>query len=165
MSKLLLFSIFFIIAFNPVYAQVLPDEIDDVIEGLDPDSSTDLGIKDFIGGIFESISDFGEAQTNSSGLPQQKIDEINKVNDIAIETGKTSVDLWWHFHELIVNSVFAGSPVPFDRGIIALISLVITSIIVVKLFWEFFKKTWKIAIALIAFITIIWIAGIEFIEI
>ena len=165
MNKLLLLPILFIFLFNPAYAQVLPEEVDDVIDGLDPDTESDLGIKDFIGGIFDDISSFGEAQTNSSGLPQEKIDEINNVNQIAIETGKTSVSLWWNFHELIVNSVFAGSPVPFDRGIIILISLVITTVIVVKLFWEFFKKTWKIALALIVFITIIWVAGIEFIEI
>lgn len=165
MKTLLLLSLFFILFFNPAYAQFLPDEIEVITEGLDPDSDSDLGIKDFIGGIFDSISSFGEAQTNSSGLPQEKIDEINKVNEIAIETGKTSVSLWWNFHELIVNSVFAGSPVPFDRGIIVLISLVITTIIVTKLFWEFFKKTWKIAMALIVFITIIWIAGIEFISV
>ncbi len=165
MKTLLLLPFIFILFFNPAYAQVLPDEIEELGEALDPDSTTDLGIKDFIGGVFDQISSFGEAQTNSSGLPPQKIDEINKVNNIAIETGKTSVDLWWHFHELIVNSVFAGSPVPFDRGIIVLISLVITSIVVAKLFWEFFKKTWKIALALIVFITIIWIAGIEYITV
>lgn len=165
MSRLLFLPFIFILFFNPAYAQILPDEIEAITEGLDPDSDTDLGIKDFIGSIFDGISGFGEAQTNSSGLSQEKIDEINKVNDIAIETGKTSVELWWNFHELIVNSVFAGSPVPFDRGIIVLISLVITTIIVTRLFWEFFKKTWKIALALIVFITIIWIAGIEFIEV
>lgn len=163
MVKLLFLSIFVIIIFNPAYGQVLPEEIEVITEGLDPDSDSDLGVKSLIGGIFDSISSFGEAQTNSSGLPPNKIDEINNVNHIAIETGKTSVDLWWHFHELIVNSVFAGSPVPFDRGIIVLISLVITSVVVTKLFWEFFKKTWKIALALIVFITIIWIAGIEYI--
>ena len=165
MRTLFLLPFLFILFFNPAYAQVLPDEIEELGEALDPDSGTDLGIKDFIGGIFDQISSFGEAQTNSSGLEPQKIDEINKVNDIAIETGKTSIDLWWNFHELIVNSVFAGSPVPFDRGIIVLISLVITSIVVAKLFWEFFKKTWKIALALIVFITIIWIAGIEYITV
>jgi len=165
MRTLLLLPLFFILFFNPAFAQVLPDEIETFTEGMDPDSTTDLGIREFIGDIFDTISGFGEAQTNSSGLPQEKIDEINKVNEIAIETGKTSVDLWWNFHELIVNSVFAGSPVPFDRGIIVLISLVITTIVVTKLFWEFFKKTWKIALALIVFITIIWIAGIEFIEV
>ncbi len=165
MRTLLLLPFLFILFFNPAYAQVLPDQVEEFSEALDPDSTTDLGVREFIGGIFDSISGFGEAQTNSSGLPQQKIDEINKVNNIAIETGKTSVELWWNFHELIVNSVFAGSPVPFDRGIIVLISLVITTIVVAKLFWEFFKKTWKIALALIVFITIIMIAGIEFIEV
>ena len=165
MRNLLFLSIIFILFFNPAFAQVLPDEIETFTEGLDPDTETDLGIRDLIGDIFDGISGFGEAQTNSSGLPQEKIDEINEVNEIAIETGKTAVDLWWDFHKLIVNSVFAGSPVPFDRGIIVLISLVITTIVVTKLFWEFFKKTWKIALALIVFITIIWIAGIEFIEV
>jgi hypothetical protein len=165
MKPLFLLPFLFILFFNPAYAQVLPDEIEELGQALDPESGSDLGIKDFIGGIFDDISSFGEAQTNSSGLDPQKIDEINKVNEIAIETGKTSIDLWWNFHELIVNSVFAGSPVPFDRGIIVLISLVITSIVVAKLFWEFFKKTWKIALALIVFITIIWIAGIEYITV
>ena len=93
MNKLLLLPLFLIFLSNPVYAQVLPEEVDEIIEGLDPDSTTDLGIRDFIGGIFDDISDFGEAQTNSSGLPQEKIDEVNRVNEIAIETGKTSVSL------------------------------------------------------------------------
>jgi len=141
--------IFFLLIFTqPVFAQ---------------ENQTDIGIQEGISEFFDSIEDFGSAQTNSSEwFDQEKKDEINQVGASAVETAKTSFDLWWTFHEFIVDLVFAGSPVDFDKGIIILVSFVIGTLLVVKLFWAFFKKIWKIVLAIVAIIAVILISGIQF---
>lgn len=163
MKGLYILPLIFIIFSTPAYAQInLGDGIDRMEEQLDSEESV-LGVKGFINGIFENIGEFGMAQTNSTTwFNQEKKDQINDVTNAGVETGKTSVDLWLNFHELIVDAVFAGSPVPFDKGIIVLISFVLTTIVVVLMVWSFFKRTWKIALILIGFIAIVLVAGIQF---
>jgi hypothetical protein len=141
--------IFFLLIFTqPIFAQ---------------ETETEIGIQDSIDDVFDEIEDFGSAQTNSSEwFDQQKKDEINNVGDSAISTAKSSFQLWWDFHHFIVDLVFAGSPVAFDKGIIVLVSFVIGTLLVVKLFWAFFKKIWKIVLAIVAIIAVIMISGIEF---
>lgn len=127
------------------------------------ETETVLGIDDSVDDIFDAIEDFGEAQTNATTwFDQEKKDELNKLGESATNTGKTAFELWWNFHHLIVDLVFAGSPVPFDKGIIVLISFVIGTLIVVKLFWTFFKRIWKIVLAIVAIIAVILISGIQF---
>ncbi len=141
--------LFFLLIFTqPIFAQ---------------ETETEIGIQGSIDDVFDEIEDFGEAQTNASDwFDQQKKDEINNVGDSAIETAKTSFQLWWDFHHFIVDLVFAGSPVAFDKGIIVLVSFVIGTLLVVKLFWAFFKKIWKIVLAIVAIIAVILISGIQF---
>lgn len=160
MSKLLLLPILFTILFNPAFAQI-PETLDEMEEQLDTDSV--FGIKAFMNEVFDSVGVFGKDQTNGfDGFNQDKKDQINNLTDSGVEAGKTSVDLWFKFHEFVVDGVFAGSPIPFDRGIVVLISFVVTTIVVTLLIWTFAKRTWKIALALIAFIAIVLVAGIQF---
>jgi len=127
------------------------------------ETETVLGIDDSVDEMFDAIEDFGEAQTNASTwFDQKKKDELNSLGESATNTGKIAFDLWWNFHQLIVDLVFAGSPVEFDKGIIVLISFVIGTLLVVKLFWAFFKKIWKIVLAIVAIIAVILISGIQF---
>jgi hypothetical protein len=127
------------------------------------ETETELGVQSSIDDMFDAIEDFGEAQTNSSEwFDQEKKDELNRVGESATNTGKTAFQLWWDFHHFIVDLVFAGSPVDFDKGIIVLVSFVIGTLIVVKLFWTFFKRIWKIVLAIIAIIAVILISGIQF---
>lgn len=127
------------------------------------ETETVLGIDDSVDDMFDAIQDFGQAQTNvSTWFDQKKKDEINSLGESATNTGKIAFDLWWNFHQLIVDLVFAGSPVEFDKGIIVLISFVIGTLLVVKLFWAFFKKIWKIVLAIVAIIAVILISGIQF---
>jgi len=127
------------------------------------ETETELGVQQSIDDMFDAIEDFGEAQTNSSTwFDQDKKDELNRVGESATNTGKTAFQLWWDFHHFIVDLIFAGSPVEFDKGIIVLVSFVIGTLIVVKLFWTFFKKIWKIVLAIVAIIAVILILGIQF---
>lgn len=126
-------------------------------------SSTECIIKEPIDKVFDTIDDFAEAQTNSSDwFDQEKKDEINRVTDSGTASGKSAFELWCNFHHFIVDAVFAGSPVPFDRGIIVLVSFVLGTILVFKLFWEFFKKIWKIVLAIVAIIAVFIISGVQF---
>lgn len=125
----------------------------------DPNIDAKTGIEDF----FDSIGDFAEANTNSSDyFDQDKKDQINQVTHSGVHTGKTAFNLWFSFHEFIVDAIFAGSPVPFDRGIIIIVSFVVGTILVTLLFWTFIKKVWKIVLVLIALIAIVVILPIEF---
>lgn len=127
------------------------------------DPETQIEVKNTIGDFFEGVGDFAEANTNSSEwFDQAKKDNINEVTQSGVKTGKTAFDLWFSFHQLVVDAIFAGSPIPFDRGIIVLISFVIGTLLVFKLFWAFIKKIWKIVLVLIALIAIVIIAPIEF---
>ena len=120
-------------------------------------------IKEPIDKVFDQIDDFAEAQTNSSDwFDTDKKDEINKVTDSGVSSGKSAFELWCNFHHFIVDAVFAGSPVPFDRGIIVLVSFVLGTILVFKLFWEFFKRIWKIVLAIVAIIAVFIISGVQF---
>jgi len=141
--------LFFLLIFTqPIFAQ---------------ETETELGVQQSIDDMFDAIEDFGSAQTNASTwFDQDKKDELNRVGESATNTGKTAFQLWWDFHHFIVDLVFAGSPVEFDKGIIVLISFVIGTLIVVKLFWTFFKKIWKIVLAIVAIIAVILISGIQF---
>ena len=133
------------------------------IQAFAQETETELGVQQSIDDMFDAIEDFGEAQTNSSDwFDQEKKDELNRVGESATNTGKTAFQLWWDFHHFIVDLVFAGSPVDFDKGIIVLVSFVIGTLIVVKLFWVFFKKIWKIVLAIVAIIAVILISGIQF---
>lgn len=124
---------------------------------------TECIIAEPVNRVFDQIDDFAEAQTNSSDwFDQEKKDQINKVTDSGTGTGKIAFQLWCGFHHFIVDAVFAGSPVPFDHGIVVLVSFVLGIILVVKLFWEFLKKIWKIVLILIAIIAIFVIAPIDF---
>jgi len=126
-------------------------------------TETEIQIRSGIDEFFDSIREFGQAQTNASTwFDIEKKDEINRVGESAITTGKTAFDLWFSFHKFIVDLIFAGSPVPFDKGIIILVSFVIGTILVFKLFWAFFKKIWKIVLVIIGIISVILISGIEF---
>jgi len=151
MNKLLpIFMIPILLFTVPVFAQ----------EG---ETETEIQIQTGIDEFFDWIQDFGQAQTNSSTwFDQDKKDEINSVGDSAVTTGKIAFDLWFSFHKFIVDLVFAGSPVPFDKGIIILVSFVIGTILVFKIFWAFFKKIWKIVVIIIAIIAVILVSGIEF---
>ncbi len=123
----------------------------------------EIEIKGAIDELFDAIRKFGQEQTNASTwFDPDKKDEINRVGESAITTGKTAFELWFSFHKLIVDTVFAGSPVPFDRGIIVLVSLVIGTVLVFKLFWAFFKKIWKIVLVIISIIAVFLISGIQF---
>ncbi len=127
------------------------------------ENETEIGIQGSIDEFFDWIQDFGSAQTNSTTwFDQEKKDELNAIGESATNTGKTAFQLWWDFHHLIVDLVFAGSPVDFDKGIIILVSFVIGTLLVVKLFWAFFKKIWKIVLAIVAIIAVILISGIQF---
>jgi hypothetical protein len=188
MNKILLLPLFFIFLINPAFAQTdvvcpqgfepvngicpdipvvdfdteFPDEIvESMEEQLEGDSV--FGIRGFMDDMFDSIGEFGKAQTEGfDGIDQAKKDQIMDLTDSGVETGKTSVSLWFGFHEFVVDAVFAGSPIPFDKGIVVLISFVVTTIVVTLLVWTFFKKTWKIALALIGFIAVVLVAGIQF---
>ena len=141
--------LFFLLIFTqPIFAQ---------------ETEAELGIQESIDDFFDSIQDFGSAQTNSSTwFDQEKKDELNAIGESATNTGKTAFELWWNFHRFIVDLVFAGSPVDFGKGIIILVSFVIGTLLVVKLFWAFFKKIWKIVLAIVAIIAVILISGIQF---
>jgi len=143
--------VFFLVLFTvPAFAQ-------------ENETETQIEIRSVIDDFFDSIGKFGQEQTNASTwFDTQKRDEINEFGESAITTGKTAFELWFNFHKLIVNLIFLGSPVPFDVGIIFLVSFVIGSILVFKLFWTFLKKIWKIVLVLIAIIAVIVISGIEF---
>lgn len=120
-------------------------------------------IKEPIDQVFDSIEDFAQAQTNGSDwFDQEKKDQINKVTDSGTNTGKVAFELWCNFHQFMVDGIFAGSPVPFDKGIIVLVSMVVGTVLVFKLFWEFFKKIWKITLIMVAIIAIVLISGIQF---
>lgn len=120
-------------------------------------------IKEPIEKVFDTIDDFAQAQTNSSEwFDQDKKDEINKVTKSGTNAGKTAFELWCDFHHFIVDAVFAGSPVPFDKGIIVLVSFVLGTILIAKLFLSFFKKIWKIVIAILGVIAVIMISGMQF---
>lgn len=151
MNKLIpIFFIPILLFSTPVFAQEEPTE-------------TEIEIKGSIDQFFDWIREFGQAQTNASNwFDDEKKDEINRVGESAVETGKTAFDLWFSFHKFIVDLIFAGSPVPFDKGIIILVSFVIGTILVFKIFWAFFKKIWKIVLVIIAIIAVILISGIEF---
>ncbi len=141
--------VFFLLIFTqPIFAQ---------------ETEGELGIAQSIDDFFDAIQDFGSAQTNSSTwFDQEKKDELNAIGESATNTGKTAFQLWWDFHHFIVDLVFAGSPVDFDKGIVILVSFVIGTLLVVKLFWAFFKKIWKIVLAIVAIIAVILISGIQF---
>ena len=122
-----------------------------------------IEVKGTIDGFFDGIGDFAQANINTSEwFDQSKKDQINEVTESGVNTGKTAFDLWFSFHQFIVDAIFGGSPLPFDRGIIVLVSFVIGTILVFKLFWSFFKRIWKIVLVLIAIIAIVLIAPIEF---
>ena len=122
-----------------------------------------IEVKGTIDGFFDGIGDFAQANINTSEwFDQSKKDQINEVTESGVNTGKTAFDLWFSFHQFIVDAIFAGSPLPFDRGIIVLVSFVIGTILVFKLFWSFIKRIWKIVLVLIAIIAIVLIAPIEF---
>ena len=160
MKTLLFLSLIFIISFNPAFAQV-PNSVEEMEEQLEGDSV--FGIKGFMDDMFDGIGVFAKDQVNGfDAFDEDKKQEIVELTDTGIHTGKTSVELWFGFHEFVVDGVFAGSPIPFDRGIVVLISFVVTTIVVTFLVWSFFKKTWKIALALMGFIAIILVAGIQF---
>lgn len=122
-----------------------------------------IEVKGSIDSFFDGIGDFAQANINTSEwFDQSKKDQINEVTESGVNTGKTAFDLWFSFHQFIVDAIFAGSPLPFDRGIIVLVSFVIGTILVFKLFWSFIKRIWKIVLVLIAIIAIVLIAPIEF---
>ncbi len=122
-----------------------------------------IEVKGTIDNFFDSIGDFAQANINTSTwFDPSKKDQINEVTESGVQTGKTAFDLWFSFHQFIVDAIFAGSPLPFDRGIIVLVSFVIGTILVFKLFWSFIKRIWKIVLVLIAIIAIVLIAPIEF---
>jgi len=120
-------------------------------------------VKGTIDDFFDSIGDMAEANINTTTwFEQNKKDQVNEVTESAVNTGKTAFDLWFSFHQLIVDAIFAGSPIPFDRGIIVLVSFVVGTVLVFLLFWNFIKRIWKIALVIIAIIAIVLIAPIEF---
>ncbi len=142
--------ILFFLLFFPVSAFAQEEEVQ-------------IEVKGTIDEFFESIGDMAEANINTTTwFDQDKKDQVNEVTESAVTTGKTAFDLWWSFHRLIVDAIFAGSPIPFDRGIIVLVSFVVGTILVFMLFWSFIKKIWKIALVIIAIIAIVLIAPIEF---
>ncbi len=142
--------VFFLLIFTQsVFAQEVEDaQID-----------AQSGIEDF----FDEIGDFAEANTNSSEwFDDDKKDQINELTHSGVHTGKTAFNLWFAFHEFVVDAIFASSPVPFDKGIIILVSFVLGTLLVVALFWSFIKRIWKIVLVLIAIIVVIIILPIEF---
>ncbi len=160
MNNLIFLPILFTIFFTPAFAQV-PTTVEEMEEQLEGDSV--FGIKGFMDDVFDSIGIFAKDQVEGfDAFDEDKKQEISDLTDTGINTGKTSVDLWFSFHEFVVDAIFAGSPIPFDTGIVVLISFVVTTIVVTFLVWSFFKKTWKIALVLMGFIAIVLIAGIQF---
>lgn len=120
-------------------------------------------VKGTIDDFFDSIGDMAEASINTTTFfDQDKKEQVNEVTESAVATGKTAFDLWFSFHQLIVDAIFAGSPIPFDRGIIVLVSFVVGTVLVFLLFWNFIKRIWKIALVIVAIIAIVLIAPIEF---
>lgn len=149
----IVFFLFLFLVTVPAFAQ----------ENNTQQNDTQIDVRGSIVGFFDSIRDFAQAQTNSSTwFDPEKKDEINKVTDSGVKTGVTAFELWFSFHEFIVDAIFAGSPVPFDRGIIVLVSFVIGTILVFKIFWSFFKRIWKIVLAIFVIIGIILVSGIQF---
>jgi len=147
MKSLFIFP-FLVLLFNPAFAQ---------------EEDSESAIRSTIEGIFNTTGDFAEAQINSSTwFDQQKKDDLNIATEAGVSTGKTALNLYLDFHNFIVNLIFAGSPVEFDRGIIVLVSFVVGAVLVFFLFWAFIKKIWKVALVLVAIVVIIWIAGIQF---
>ena len=73
------------------------------------DPETQIEVKNTIGDFFEGVGDFAQANTNSSEwFDQDKKDSLNEVTQSGVETGKTAFDIWFSFHQLVVEASFAG---------------------------------------------------------
>lgn len=150
--KLPFFILLIVLTTVPVYGEEVPDEEEHEVSY----------VRGAIDAMFDAIGDFGRAQTDdTTWFDDEKKEQINEVNEHGVNTGKTAIELWWSFHEFVVNAIFAGSPIPFDKGIAIVIGFVLSSILVFFLLKDFIKKTWKIGAVLIAVIAIILILGIE----
>ncbi len=114
-------------------------------------------IKEF----FEWIGNFTKSNINNSDLEQEKINQISNVTDSGVTVAERAVDLWLGFHELIINTIFAGSPVKFDVGIAVMIAFVVGTALVFMFLWKFIKHAWKWIILIVAFIAFIMILGIQ----
>lgn len=149
MSKLVLLSpIFFLLIFHSAFAD---------------SNQSQFNIKDPTEQILELITNFTEVQVQSSPLlDQEKKDAINKALDSGLSAQKTSISLWDDVHQFIIDTIFAGSPIRFDHGIIILIAFVISTVLLFTVFLAFIRKFWKIAIVVIAIIAVVLIFGIEF---
>ena len=111
--------------------------------------------------FFDWIGSFVSANMDASDLPQEKIDQIKDTSDAGVTVAERTIDLWLGFHELIINAIFAGSPIEFDKGIAIMISFVVGSALVLMLLWKFVKHAWKWILVSLGFIAFILILGIE----
>ena len=152
--------LFIILLINPVYGQV-PSTTSEMGTQLESNDSV-FGVKPIISKILETIGNFGITQTDQSSFDPDKKVKIDKVIKSGVATGNVLFDLWFHFHEFIVNVIFAGSPVPIEKGMIVLISFIVTTIAISYLMWSLIKKLWKVVLILVGIIVILLVAGIQF---
>lgn len=142
-----LVTFFFLLIFQPVFAQ-----------DTNPKDKVNQAIEQFL----NNTRDFTQAQINSSSwFDEQKKDELNKATESGLDAGRTAVSFFSNVQQFIVHTIFAGSPIPFNSGIIFLIGFVISTAILFALLWKILKKFWKIALPIVAIIAIILISGIQ----
>lgn len=143
----ILIIVLFLIGFlSPAYAQ--------------EETSVSL-VTEPIGEFFEWFGNFTKANIQQSDLPEQKKDEIMNTADAGVGVAEKTINLWTGFHELIINAIFAGSPIEFDKGIAVMISFVVSTALVMMLLWKFVKHAWKWILAIVGFIAFILVLGIE----
>jgi len=111
--------------------------------------------------FFDWIGNQSKANIEAGDLPDTKKEQLKDATDSSVNFGVQGANLFTAIHQFIVDWIFFGSPIEFDRGIAILISFVVGVGILMKLGWKMIKHVWKWVIGILIFIGIILVLGIQ----
>lgn len=131
------------------------------------DQLSENGLKNNIYAGFDWLGDVLKGQVQKSDLENQNnpLKTTNEEATSAIESGvivgKETTDVFFALHKFIVDLIFAGSPIPIEYALIALIAGGISIFVVLKWLGRTAKQTALVIIGIIFIVMIMVSLGVN----
>jgi len=120
-----------------------------------------FGIETTIDNSMNWFFDWLSASNNLSSADIETKGKYDSAIESTREFSTTGNEWWFSGHRMVVDLLFAGSPIPLDVGIVSLVSIVIMMVLLMVFAREHLKHGFYIILGVGAFFIVIVLLGIR----
>lgn len=118
-------------------------------------------VKSWLETFIQSAITAFKSMINESELEPDTQEQTNNFLDSSGEVGIMISSLWVSMHETIIEGVSILGGNSIDKGWALLISMVLGTILIIFVLWKFIKHAWRIIVAVLVVIAIIWMIPVQ----